>query len=68
VSDKRKIEKVGAMPTEALTNILGSLSAQEARREPSADYPLGGLVHIGGIGAVPVKQLRAELERRGVNA
>lgn len=61
--DKLKQQQVEAMPTEAIEHILATLGANEMR-EPSAEYPLGGLVHITSIGQVSVAALRAELARR----
>ena len=60
---KRKRAQVGEMTTDALRNILGSLSEMEAG-EPTPEKPLWGLVHITGIGAVPVGVLREELALR----
>jgi len=62
--DKRKVEKVKKLNTEAIQNILDTLSGPEAQDGPSPEYPLGGLVQISGIGQVPVKMLRQELVER----
>jgi len=61
--DKVKQQKVAAMSTLAIKRILGTLQSPEDR-EPSAEYPLGGIVHIEGIGQVKVTELREELARR----
>jgi hypothetical protein len=63
VNDRQKDEKVRQMNTEALRRILGNLQSPEDRT-PSPDYPLGGMVHLSGIGQVRVSKLRAELDRR----
>jgi hypothetical protein len=62
-NDKRKGEKVRQMNTEALRRILSTLQSPEDK-EPSPDFPLGGTVHLSGIGQVQVSKLRAELARR----
>jgi hypothetical protein len=63
MSDKVKQAKIEALNTEVIEFILSDLRSPE-NREPSPEYPLGGLVHITGIGQVSVKQLRGELARR----
>lgn len=59
----RKDEQIKQLGTEVLRVILGSLAGPE-RERPSPEFPLGGLVHIAGIGQVPVVALRRELAGR----
>jgi len=60
---KTKRDKIAKMNTSAIQTILGSLTSPETER-PSPEFPLGGQVHITGIGHVAVTDLRAELARR----
>ena len=64
MNDKAKRAQVGTMKTEAIEHILNTLSGPEAMEEPTAEFPLGGLVFLTGIGQVPVKMLREELASR----
>jgi hypothetical protein len=63
MNDRQKDEKVRQMNTEALRKVVAS---EKARQAPPAtpSQPLGGIVHLSGIGQVPVSKLRAELARR----
>lgn len=61
--DKIKRSKVERLRTEAIRTILGNLSGPELK-DPSPEFPLGGMVHIDGIGQVTVEDLRTELARR----
>lgn len=61
---KQKEQAIKGMDTQAIKNILGSLSDQE-RSEDRNKFPLAGLVHLSGIGQVPVRVLRQELSSRG---
>jgi hypothetical protein len=63
VNARQKDARVRQMNTEALRRILDNLHSPEDKA-PSPDYPLGGMVHLSGIGQVPVSKLRAELDRR----
>jgi hypothetical protein len=63
VNDKQKDARVRQMTTGALRRILSTLQSPEDKA-PSPDYPLGGMVHLSGIGQVRVSKLRAELDRR----
>lgn len=58
-----KEERLANMTTEALQRISDTARGAEVE-EPSVEYPLGGLVHIEGIGQVSLRAIRAELERR----
>lgn len=66
-TDRRKQEQLAAMSTDAIEHILGHLTDVE-RGSASPERPLGGLVHITGIGQVTPRQLEAELERRQVTS
>lgn len=57
---KQKEEAVRNMSTDALRRIVEAHGTER----PSADKPLQGIVHIEGVGQVPVKALREELRRR----
>ena len=59
----RKMEKVRAMSTEALQHISDTAAGPEIR-ERSAEFPLGGLVHISGIGQVPLRTIRSILAEK----
>lgn len=59
----RKTERIKGMQTEAIQRILSTLQAPE-NMEPSEAHPLGGIVHIEGIGQVSVDSLRKELASR----
>ena len=61
--DKRKAEWVRNAPTEVLERITSSLIGNEVK-ERSPEFPLGGIVHLSGVGQVEVKAIRAELARR----
>jgi len=65
VNRKQKEAAIKSLDTQVIKNILGSLSDQEGAPEGDKRYPLAGLVHLSGIGQVPVKVLRAELRTRG---
>jgi hypothetical protein len=64
VNRKQKEQAIKSLDTQVIKNVLGSLSDQE-RSEDRSRYPLAGLVHLSGIGQVPVRVLRAELSSRG---
>lgn len=59
----RKQKAIEEMRTEALERILSHLASPEDKPR-SAEYPLGGLVHLTGVGQVSVTALRGELARR----
>lgn len=63
MNQKQKRIAVAQMNTEALECIAVSLSDQQ-RAAPTPERPLAGLVHINGIGQVPVAWIDAELEKR----
>lgn len=58
-----KEEALRGMRTEALQHIIDN-PADSEKAEPSPEFPLGGKVHITGIGQVTLAQIRAELETR----
>ena len=58
-----KRKKLSKMNTGAIHRILTHLAGPEAQPR-SPEYPLGGLVHIDGIGHVSVAALTAELSQR----
>lgn len=60
---KSKQEALTRLATPVIERILGSLMGPELM-EPSSTVPLGGKVHLSGIGQVSVHDLRVELARR----
>lgn len=54
--ERRKLEQINAMDTEALQRIIDSAGNSDVKR--SWDAPLAGQVTIEGIGMVPVNLLR----------
>jgi hypothetical protein len=58
---KQKREAITRMSTDAIRHIVEHPRPPET---PSPEFPLGGLVHIEGIGNVTLDQLRAELAGR----
>jgi hypothetical protein len=65
---KRKQQQVRELDEVVIRRILDNLLGPEAAPEPTPEMPLGGMVHLSGIGQIPVSVLRAELERRGNEA
>ena len=63
MTDDHRIVKMRRMNTPALREIAEHPRTPE-NKEQSPQYPLGGLVHISGIGAVPLKAIQAEVKRR----
>lgn len=63
MTKKEKQAAVRRMSTEALKRIVDNPLGPEGAK-PSADKPLAGLVHLSGIGQVPLTALRDELKRR----
>jgi hypothetical protein len=63
MNDKQKRAHVAQMKTEAIEHILNTLTGQE-KEKPSEEFPLGGLVHLSGVGAVKVEWFREELATR----
>lgn len=64
MNKKAKQEAIKAMSDQALQTILANQSEQERAEPGDPRYPLAGLVHISGIGQVPMSVLKAEAERR----
>lgn len=62
---KQKEQAIKGLDTQVIKNVLGSLSDQERAQPGDERFPLAGLVHLSGIGQVPVRVLRAELSSRG---
>lgn len=60
---RAKREAIRRMDTEALQYICDNLGGNEDKPQ-SPEYPLGGLVHLTGIGQVQVTWLREELACR----
>lgn len=61
MNDKDKLQALKRMPREARENILNNLAGPEALpRTP--ERPLGGMVHISGIGQVTVGQIENSLK------
>lgn len=61
--DTLKEQKLREMSTEALQQIA-DVPLPPENKEPSPEFPLGGLVHITGIGQVSLKRIRAILDER----
>jgi hypothetical protein len=61
--NKRKSEWIANAPTDVLQNIVNTLAGPEAH-EQSPRYPLGGLVHISGVGQIKVTAIKSELALR----
>lgn len=61
--NKRAETWVENAPTEVLARISRTARPPETE-QPSPEYPLGGLVHMQGIGRVELKAIRKELKRR----
>jgi hypothetical protein len=62
-TSRREEAAIKALSTETLRTIVTSLGANEVR-EQSPEFPLGGIVHITGIGQVRAARLRDELASR----
>jgi hypothetical protein len=61
-AERRKLEQVQAMTTEALRRIIDHASNSDVKRSPEA--PLAGQVAISGIGNVPLNLLRNVVDSR----
>ena len=66
--DKRKQAWLDTAETEVLQNIVNTLGGPERQPGPSPEYPLGGLVHMSGLGQIPVSAIKAELASRKVTS
>lgn len=67
MNDNIKNEKLKGISTEAIRRILERPRTQ-GERARSQSHPLGGLVHIEGIGQVSLNRLRAVLRDREATA
>jgi hypothetical protein len=64
-NERRKLAQVRAMSSDAMERIISHVVQP---RERSAEFPLSGVVHISGIGQVPLTWLQTELAERRKDA
>jgi hypothetical protein len=60
-TEQKKQDWIAAAPTKVLQRIINNYTGNDS---PTHDHPMAGIVHIDGVGQIPVRALRTELRGR----